>query len=112
MLFRGEEYNEEQATKFDEALGWLNTMLDGKAFVAGDNMTIADISMVVTMSNIDVSELFLTLVRSIWAHALWKITIIENTLLGNVIFLKTSNLESYQKKKKAQLFTCVIFQIN
>ncbi|XP_073952276.1 glutathione S transferase D11 isoform X1 [Choristoneura fumiferana] len=52
MLFRGEEYDEEQAAKFDEALGWLNTMLDGKAFVAGDNMTIADISIVVTLSNI------------------------------------------------------------
>lgn len=95
MLFRGEEYNEEQATKFDEALGWLNTMLDGKAFVAGDNMTIADISIVVTMSNIDVSELFLTLVRS-----------------NNVIFLKTSNLESYQKKKKPSCLHGVIFQIN
>ncbi|CAH0583127.1 unnamed protein product [Chrysodeixis includens] len=53
MLFRGEDYNEESAQKLNEALGWLNTFLDGRAFVAGDNLTIADISMVVTMTNLE-----------------------------------------------------------
>lgn len=55
MLFRGEEYNEDNAAKLNEALGWLNTFLDGRAFVAGDNLTIADISIIVTITNIDVS---------------------------------------------------------
>nr|UYI58575.1 glutathione S-transferase 4 [Grapholita molesta] len=53
ILFRGEEYNEENAAKLDEALGWLNVMLEGKVFVAGDNMTIADITIVVTLTNLD-----------------------------------------------------------
>ncbi|XP_048000279.1 glutathione S-transferase 1-like [Leguminivora glycinivorella] len=53
MIFQGEEYNEENAAKLDEALGWLNSFLDGRAFVAGDNMTIADITMVVTLTNMD-----------------------------------------------------------
>lgn len=54
MLFRGEEYNEESANKLNEALGWLDAFLDGRAFVAGDNLTIADISIVVTMTNLEV----------------------------------------------------------
>ncbi|XP_063370310.1 glutathione S-transferase D7-like isoform X1 [Cydia amplana] len=53
VLFHGDEYNEESAAKLDEALGWLNSMLEGRAFVAGDNMTIADITIVVTLSNLD-----------------------------------------------------------
>lgn len=52
-MMHGEAYNEEKAKKFDEALGWLNIFLDGHAFVAGDNLTIADISIVVTITNID-----------------------------------------------------------
>ncbi|XP_049871075.1 glutathione S-transferase D7-like isoform X3 [Pectinophora gossypiella] len=53
MLFHGEEFDEEKAEKLNEALGWFNNMLDGKAFVAGDNMTIADISIIVIITNLD-----------------------------------------------------------
>ncbi|XP_050665541.1 glutathione S-transferase D7 isoform X2 [Leptidea sinapis] len=53
MLFRGESYNEKLAEKLDEALGWLNTMLEGHTFAAGDNLTIADISIVVTLTNLE-----------------------------------------------------------
>lgn len=53
ILFRGEAYDQEKADKFDEALGWLNTFLDGRPFVAGENMTVADITIVVTITNID-----------------------------------------------------------
>ncbi|KAJ8724373.1 hypothetical protein PYW08_015847 [Mythimna loreyi] len=53
MLFNGEEYNEEKAAKLDEALGWLNTFLDGQAFVAGEDLTVADISIIVTITNLD-----------------------------------------------------------
>lgn len=52
MLFRGEEYNEEAAAKLTEALGWLNIMLDSRAFVAGDSLTIADISIIITITNL------------------------------------------------------------
>lgn len=58
ILFRGEEYNEEAADKLNEALTWLDSSLDGRAFVAGDNLTIADITIIVTLTNIDVSILF------------------------------------------------------
>ncbi|CAK1544114.1 unnamed protein product [Leptosia nina] len=53
MLFKGEPYNEELAAKLTEALGWLNMLLDGKTFAAGDNLTIADISMIATFSNLE-----------------------------------------------------------
>ncbi|KAJ2947660.1 hypothetical protein O0L34_g17464 [Tuta absoluta] len=53
ILFRGEEYNEEAAGKLTEALGWLNTMLDGRAFVAGESLTIADISIIITITNLN-----------------------------------------------------------
>ncbi|CAH2085414.1 unnamed protein product [Euphydryas editha] len=53
ILFKGEAYNDEAAEKLNEALGWLNSMLEGHAFVAGDNLTIADISIVVTLTNLE-----------------------------------------------------------
>ncbi|XP_050349421.1 glutathione S-transferase 1-like isoform X2 [Nymphalis io] len=53
MLFKGEAYNDEAAEKLNEALDWLNIMLEGRTFVAGDNLTIADISIVVTLSNLE-----------------------------------------------------------
>lgn len=56
MLFKGEAYNEEAAEKLNEAVGWLNSMLEGRAFVAGDNLTIADITIVVTFSNLEVKN--------------------------------------------------------
>ncbi|XP_026759566.1 glutathione S-transferase 1-like isoform X2 [Galleria mellonella] len=54
VLFKGDEMEQENIDKMNEALGWLNTMLDGRAFVAGDNLTIADISIIVTITNLDV----------------------------------------------------------
>ncbi|KAM3966919.1 glutathione S-transferase delta 1 [Aphomia sociella] len=53
MLFRGAEMNNEQAEKLDEALEWLNKALEGRTYVAGDDVTIADISIVVTITNLD-----------------------------------------------------------
>ena len=53
MLFRGDEYNQENADKLNEALGWLNIFLEKSAFVAGDNLTIADISIIVTITSLD-----------------------------------------------------------
>ncbi|XP_023933959.2 glutathione S-transferase 1 isoform X2 [Bicyclus anynana] len=53
MLFHGQGYNDEAAEKLNEALGWLNSMLEGRVFVAGDTLTIADISIVVVFSNLE-----------------------------------------------------------
>ncbi|KAL4707290.1 hypothetical protein ACJJTC_019828 [Scirpophaga incertulas] len=50
MIFAGEAMDDEKAAKLNEAIGWLDTMLEGKAFVAGNNLTVADISIVVTFT--------------------------------------------------------------
>lgn len=55
MIFTGAPMDEEKATKLNEAIGWLNTMLEGKAFVAGDNLTLADVSIIVTFTNLEVN---------------------------------------------------------
>ncbi|KPJ08371.1 Glutathione S-transferase D7 [Papilio machaon] len=52
-MLAGKEYNEEKAEKLKEVVGWLNSMLEGRKFVAGDKLSIADITTVVTMSNLD-----------------------------------------------------------
>nr|XP_034828849.1 glutathione S-transferase D7-like isoform X1 [Maniola hyperantus] len=56
MLFQGAEYNDEVAEKLNEALSWMNTMLEGRVFLAGDNLTIADISIVVIFTNLEAFE--------------------------------------------------------
>ncbi|CAH0723659.1 unnamed protein product, partial [Brenthis ino] len=56
MILDGAKYSEEAAAKLNEALDWLNKMLDGRAFVAGDNLTLADISIVVVLSNLEALE--------------------------------------------------------
>ncbi|KAL0832180.1 hypothetical protein ABMA28_001635 [Loxostege sticticalis] len=56
MIFTGAPMDEEKATKLNEAIGWLNTMLEGKAFVAGDNLTLADVSIIVTFTNLEAFE--------------------------------------------------------
>nr|QGZ00470.1 glutathione S-transferase delta1 [Glyphodes pyloalis] len=56
MIMKGGPMDEEKAGKLNEAISWLNTMLEGKAFVAGDNMTLADISIVVTFTCLEAFE--------------------------------------------------------
>ncbi|CAG4945133.1 unnamed protein product [Colias eurytheme] len=53
MLFHGAPYNEEEAVKLNNALKILDITLEGRVFVAGDNLTIADISIIVTISNLE-----------------------------------------------------------
>ncbi|XP_059058692.1 glutathione S-transferase 1-like isoform X2 [Achroia grisella] len=53
ILFRGAEMDPEHVDKLNEALGWLNTMLEGHAYVAGEDLTIADISIIVTITNLE-----------------------------------------------------------
>ncbi|XP_038220555.1 glutathione S-transferase 1-like [Zerene cesonia] len=53
MLFHGAAYNDEAADKLNDALKILNIILEGRVFAAGDNLTLADISIVVTISNLE-----------------------------------------------------------
>ncbi|XP_077286219.1 glutathione S-transferase 1-like [Arctopsyche grandis] len=55
MLFGGAPADEAKKTKAIEALQFLNTFLEGQAWAAGNNMTIADINLVATVSTIEVS---------------------------------------------------------
>jgi glutathione S-transferase len=56
VFFAGQESQPEKLEKINEALGYLNLFLEGQNWVAGDSMTIADISLVVSVSNSEVSK--------------------------------------------------------
>jgi len=61
VLFRGQETPDpEKLTKVHEALGWLNSWLEGKKYITGDNVTVADHSLVATISTFDASGLDLS----------------------------------------------------
>ncbi|PNF22939.1 Glutathione S-transferase D7 [Cryptotermes secundus] len=51
VFFFGEAPKPEKLEKINEALGYLNLFLEGQDWVAGDNITIADICLVVSVSN-------------------------------------------------------------
>jgi len=58
VLFRGQETPDpEKLTKVHEALGWMNSWLEGKKYITGDNVTVADHSLVATISTFDASGL-------------------------------------------------------
>lgn len=50
----------EQLKKSEEALGFLSTFLEGKTYVAGDRLTIADISLIASIANFTVLNLDLS----------------------------------------------------
>ncbi|KAJ8970727.1 hypothetical protein NQ317_017385 [Molorchus minor] len=53
VLFRGEDQiYDEHKTPLEEALGFLDVFLEGNDFVAGNKLTIADCSLVATISGI------------------------------------------------------------
>jgi glutathione S-transferase len=54
VIFGGQDAQPEKLEKINEALGYLNQFLVGQDWVAGDSMTIADIALVVTVSNSEV----------------------------------------------------------
>ena len=60
-VLRGEGPDEKQVEKIQEALGWLNTFLEGQDYLVGDNITIADHVVVASVTSalecaIDLSE--------------------------------------------------------
>ncbi|CAL4124569.1 unnamed protein product [Meganyctiphanes norvegica] len=53
VVFRGQEKPEpEKLEKAMEALGWMDSWLEGKSYITGDNVTVADHSLVATVSTI------------------------------------------------------------
>lgn len=50
----------EELKKSEEALGFLSTFLEGKTYVAGDRLTIADISLIASIANFTVLNLDLS----------------------------------------------------
>ncbi|XP_055381233.1 glutathione S-transferase D7 [Condylostylus longicornis] len=53
-IFMGAPLDETKKAKLAEALYWLDTILKGRTFLATDNFTIADLSLTVTVSQIEV----------------------------------------------------------
>lgn len=58
MLLHSIPFDPNNLIKLEKAVNILNTMLEGKKFAAVDHMTIADISLVVTVSNLEVRTIF------------------------------------------------------
>lgn len=54
-MFGGAPKDEEKLKKLEEALGFMNTFLEGNKYAAGDKITIADHSLLATVSTIEVS---------------------------------------------------------
>lgn len=59
MLLHSIPFDSDKLTKLENAVNVFNTMLEGKKFAAVDHLTIADISLVVTVSNLEVCWIFL-----------------------------------------------------
>jgi glutathione S-transferase len=57
VFFAGQEPQPDKVKRITEALGYLNVFLEGQDWVAGDSMTIADICLVVSVSNSEVNGL-------------------------------------------------------
>lgn len=53
-MFAGASYDPEKLTKCQEAFKFLDTFLEGQEYAAGSNLTLADLSLVATVSSFDV----------------------------------------------------------
>lgn len=54
VAFFGQQPDESKLAKVEEALSWLNAYLHNQVWAAGQYMTIADISLVSTISTAEV----------------------------------------------------------
>jgi len=58
VLFKGQkDYIEEKMQRLDEVLGWLNDILGKTGYVAGDSMSIADFTVVASVSTMQLVAL-------------------------------------------------------
>ncbi|XP_075218826.1 glutathione S-transferase 1-1-like [Lycorma delicatula] len=53
VMFGGAPFDDEKKKKLDEALGFLNTFLEKSPWAAGDNITLADLALVASVSSIE-----------------------------------------------------------
>uniref|UniRef100_A0A2A4JDE9 Glutathione S-transferase n=1 Tax=Heliothis virescens TaxID=7102 RepID=A0A2A4JDE9_HELVI len=59
QVFGGAKADEALLNKVEEALQFLNTFLEGQKYAAGDKLTLADLSLVATVSTIDAAGISL-----------------------------------------------------
>lgn len=52
-MFIGAPLDEGKRAKLAEAVGWLNSILEGREFAAADHFTIADLTLLVTVSQLE-----------------------------------------------------------
>uniref|UniRef100_A0A182M593 glutathione transferase n=1 Tax=Anopheles culicifacies TaxID=139723 RepID=A0A182M593_9DIPT len=55
VMMEGKELNADNVVKLDEALEFLEIFLDKTAFAAGDKLTVADMTLLATITTIDVT---------------------------------------------------------
>lgn len=55
-MFAGVPYTEDKIKKIDEAFEFLNTFLAGNEYVAGNQLTVADLSILASVTTIQVSR--------------------------------------------------------
>lgn len=54
-MFAGVPITDDKIKKLEEAFEFLNTFLAGSEFAAGDNVTLADISLVASVTTVQVT---------------------------------------------------------
>lgn len=55
-VFMGAPLDETKKARLAEALGWLDDILKGRTWLADENFTVADLSIAVTVSQIEAYE--------------------------------------------------------
>jgi len=60
QIFAKAPADPEKLKKLEEALGWFNTYLEGQKYAAGDNLTLADISLTATVSTMELAKIDLS----------------------------------------------------
>lgn len=55
-MFEGGDLDPAKLVKIDSTFKLLDTMLEGKEFAAGDNLTLADLTLVASVSTFDAVE--------------------------------------------------------
>lgn len=56
LIFTGATPDQAQCEKMDKAISFLDKFLEGENYVAGKTLTLADLSLAVTVSNFKVGE--------------------------------------------------------